>query len=100
MILRAAKKCRHCGENVDPRSRIARARGARQGTGDGASEVGPDAVDWILIFVCPGIAFILGIFALLRGQSKRGGIMVGVSFVWAAIVGVIKAASGPQYSRY
>lgn len=100
LILRIAKKCRHCGEDVDPRSRMAKARSQQRGSDGGAGDIGPDAVDWILCFVCPGIACILGVFALLRGQSKRGGIMIGVSLVWGLIVGVIRSASAPHYSRY
>lgn len=94
-ILSSAKKCKWCGEVLDRRMRMAertRGRIADRAAAGQTRDPGPDAMDWILIFVCPGIACIIGVVALLRGQSRRGGIMLLVSLLWGFVVNLVLAA--------
>ncbi len=57
-------------------------------------------VDWLLCILCGLIGCIVGIVALIQGDSKRGGIMIGVSIAasifWTIIRIVMTQAVAPQ----
>lgn len=57
-------------------------------------------VDWILCIVCSLIGCIVGIVALIQGDSKRGGIMIGVSIgaaiFWNVLAFVAQMALAPK----
>ena len=85
LIAKTAAKCRYCGEVLDP---ALRKRAKKKGSSS-SSEDELTGVDIALCVLCGGIACIVGIVALCRGQTSRGGKMIGISlvmqFVWAGI---------------
>lgn len=54
-------------------------------------------VDWLLCIFCGLIGCIVGIVALIQGDTKRGGIMIGVSIaagvVWNILAAVMNMAN-------
>ncbi len=86
-----AKKCRFCGEFLDGRqprvSPLAARRAARTAKLDELS-----VADWLCCLLCPGIGCIIGLVAIIQGQSRRGGIMMGVSIAWSFFTRLIIAA--------
>lgn len=87
-IAKTAVKCRFCGEILDPSVR----KRQRSKTSSVANDE-LTGVDIALCILCGGIGCIVGIVALIRGQSSRGGKMIGISllagFAWRAIGFVI-----------
>ena len=85
MIAKTAVKCRFCGEALDPAVR----KRQRKKTSSAADDE-LTGVDIALCVLCGGIGCIVGIIALIRGQSSRGGKMIGISFLagfaWRAIM--------------
>ena len=85
LIAKTAAKCRYCGEVLDP---ALRKRAKKKGSST-SSEDELTGVDIALCVLCSGIGCIVGIVALCRGQSSRGGKMIGISlvmqFVWGGI---------------
>ncbi|HEY4260647.1 MAG TPA: hypothetical protein VGM98_10815 [Schlesneria sp.] len=49
-------------------------------------------VDWLLCIFCSLIGCIVGIVALIQGDSRRGGIMIGVSFAAAIFWNILRVA--------
>lgn len=84
MIASNAAKCRFCGEVLDP---ALRKRAKKKSSSSSDDEL--TGVDIALCILCGGIGCIVGIVALCRGQSNRGGKMIGISlvagFAWRAI---------------
>lgn len=85
LIAKTAAKCRYCGEILDPAMR----KRAKKSSSSVSSDDEMSGVDIALCILCSGIGCIVGIVALIRGQSSRGGKMIGLSlmmqFVWGAI---------------
>ncbi len=84
-IAKSAAKCRYCGEVLDPALR----KKAKRKSSSSSSDDELTGVDIALCVLCSGIACIVGIVALCRGQSSRGGKMIGISllmqFIWGGI---------------
>ncbi len=84
-IAKNAAKCRYCGEILDPAMR----KRAKKKSSSSLSDDELTGVDIALCILCAGIGCIVGIVALIRGQSSRGGKMIGLSllasFVWNVI---------------
>ena len=87
-IAKTAVKCRYCGEVLDASVRKRDRKKSRSAVEDELT-----GVDIALCVLCGGIGCIVGIVALIRGQSSRGGKMIGISllagFAWRAIGFVI-----------
>lgn len=85
-IAKGAAKCRYCGEVLDPALRK-KAKKKSSSSSSGDEEL--TGFDIALCVLCGGIACIVGIVHLCRGQSSRGGKMIGISFlagfVWRVI---------------
>ena len=108
-IKKAAIKCRFCGEMLDrkpgfrpglkpgaKKGRFQRPRGAAASSSSGD---GPSVMDWILCILCPGIGCIIGIVALCKGETKRGGLMILTSCIVGALAGAGRAASQRPHFR-
>lgn len=50
------------------------------------------APDWLISFLCPMIGCIVGIVALIQGETKRGGTMIVISIGAAMLQAVIRQA--------
>lgn len=89
MIAQTAAKCRFCGEVLDPAMRKRAKQKSSAGSDDELT-----GVDIAVCVLCGLIGCIIGIFALIRGQSNRGGKMIGISvlawFFWVAINAVLQ----------
>jgi len=68
-IAKTAAKCRFCGEVLDPAMR----KKAKKKSSSSSSDDELTGVDIALCVLCSGIACIVGIVALCRGQTSRGG---------------------------
>lgn len=86
LIAKTAAKCRYCGEVLDP---ALRKRAKKKGGSSSSSEDELTGVDIALCVLCSGIGCIVGIVALCRGQSSRGGKMIGISLLMQLVWGVI-----------
>lgn len=53
--------------------------------GGGGGDEGLSGLDWALILLCPGIAFIIGIIRLCTGKVQSGLTMIIASFIVSAI---------------
>jgi predicted RNA-binding Zn-ribbon protein involved in translation (DUF1610 family) len=86
MILAEAAKCRFCGEILDPalRKREKKSKSS-SGTSDELS-----TGDILLCVLCSGIGCIVGLVALIRGDTSRGGKMLGISLAMQLFWGVVK----------
>lgn len=84
MIAKSAAKCRYCGEVLDPSLRKQTKKASSAAADDELT-----GVDIALCVLCSGIACIIGIVALIRGQTSRGGKMIGISLLMQLIWGAI-----------
>ncbi len=95
MIAQSAAKCRFCGELFDAglRKRSQSKSGSRSGDQDPLT-----GWDIALCVLCSNIGCIIGIVACIRGQTSRGGKMIGIALLINVIVGVISmlAQAGRQ----
>lgn len=88
MIAVGAAKCRFCNAIFDETLRKAKKKKRKSSSGDDDDlSVG----DWIVCILCPGIGCIGGVIYLAMGKSK-GWKVLGVSFLAAMIVGIIRTA--------
>lgn len=87
MILASAAKCRFCGEILDPALR----KREQNRSGSSSSDDVLTTSDIVLCVLCSNIGCILGIFALIRGQSSRGGKMLGLSLLMQVVWGIVVA---------
>ena len=87
LIAKTAAKCRYCGEVLDPALR----KRAKKKGGSSSNEEELTGVDIALCILCSNIGCIIGIVALCRGQSSRGGKMIGIALGFQLILGVIFA---------
>ena len=85
LIAKTAAKCRYCGEVLDPALR----KRAKKSGSSSSSEDELTGVDIALCVLCSGIGCIVGIVALCRGQSSRGGKMIGISLLMQVVWGII-----------
>lgn len=87
MIVATAAKCRFCGEIFDETLKRKKKRRARQDRDyyDGDLSV----ADWLICIFCSGIGCIVGIVAMCRGDSSRGGKMIGISLIFGVIWNII-----------
>jgi hypothetical protein len=85
MIVNTAAKCRFCGEIFDPE--LKRAEEKKNKSPDDDMTTG----DWVLAVLCSGIGCIMGIVFLIQGK-KKGGKMLGVSFLMAIVWNILKIA--------
>ena len=86
MILADAIKCRYCGEIFD--ETLKRAEKKKQvKSEDSDLSVG----EWLVCILCSGIGCIVGIVYMVQGKPK-GAKMLGVSFLFAVLWGVFRAA--------
>ena len=76
-VSRSARSCPFCNE---PIRRSVRRRPGRYRERVSKADKPLSAIDWVLCFLCPGIACIIGIVALIQGETKRGGIMIALGF--------------------
>ena len=98
-IKKVAKKCKHCKSVLD--KRLERSRATQfANEAKGKAETPPSAMDWVLVVLCPGIACIIGIVAMIQGYTKRGSTMVGVSLLWGILSNVIRVALMQGSHRY
>ncbi len=90
MILKGAKKCRYCGTRLGKKATPTyQSRPAySSSSSSGSDDEGMTAVDWLLCFLCPGIACIVGVIRLIQGKPS-GGMMIGMSFVIPTVMGVV-----------
>jgi DNA-directed RNA polymerase subunit RPC12/RpoP len=51
-----------------------------------------DAMDWLLIVLCGGIACIVGIVACIQGDTERGIKMIVYPFAIGIVLGIIRVA--------
>ena len=91
-IKRAAKKCKYCGEFLDKRLKPSRGSASRARAQKGDEM--PNAAEWVLCFLCPGIGCIVAIVYLAQGYTKKGGIMLGVSLIMVTISAFLRMAAG------
>ena len=84
LIAKTAAKCRFCGEVLDP---ALRKRAKKSSSSSSEDEL--TGVDIALCVLCSGIGCIVGIVALCRGQSSRGGKMIGISLLMQVVWGGI-----------
>lgn len=86
LIAAEALKCRFCGEDfTEPAEKKAK-RKSRDRSPTGGELTG---IDWTLCILCSGIGCIVGIVALVNGDSARGGKMIGLSLVFSFMWNVI-----------
>lgn len=87
MILANAAKCRFCDEILDPALRKrAKKKSSSSSGGDGELST----TDVLLCVLCSGIGCIVGIVALIRGDTTRGGKMLGISLAMQVFWGIVK----------
>ncbi len=84
MIVATAAKCRFCGEIFDPELRAVEQK-KKVPAADADMSVG----DWVVAVLCSGIGCIAGIVWMIQGKPK-GGKMLGVSFLFSVIWGVVR----------
>ena len=87
MILANAAKCRFCDEILDPKLRKrAKKKASSSSGGDGELST----TDILLCVLCSGIGCIVGIVALIKGDTSRGGKMLGISLAMQVVLGVVR----------
>lgn len=78
---RATKGRRSSSSSSRPGKR-GRSRGSSQRSAVATQSDGElTAVDWVLVVLCGGIAFIVGIVACINGDATRGGKMIGFAIL-------------------
>ncbi len=86
-ILASAAKCRFCDEILDPTLRKrAKKKASSSSGGDGELST----TDILLCVLCSGIGCIVGIVALIKGDTSRGGKMLGISLAMQVFWGVVR----------
>ena len=86
LIAKTAAKCRYCGEVLDP---ALRKRSKKKSSAAADDEL--TGVDIALCILCSNIGCIIGIVAMLRGQSSRGGKMIAIAIGFQFVLGAIFA---------
>ncbi|MBW3539868.1 MAG: hypothetical protein KY476_06330 [Planctomycetes bacterium] len=87
MIAATAAKCRFCGEVFDPELKRRETKHSRSTTSGELT-----TVDWLLCVLCSGIGCIVGLVAMISGDSERGGKMVGISLVFVFLWAMVRVA--------
>jgi hypothetical protein len=96
--------CSNCGKAVaqavgtcpfcnTPLRRSVRRRPRRYRGSTSKAERMPSVADWVICILCPGIGCIIGIVALIQGETKRGGIMVAVGGGLAVVGTLLRLAA-------
>lgn len=84
MIVAEALKCRFCGEDfTEPAEK--KAKRDRSPTGGELT-----GFDWALCVLCSGIGCIVGIVALVTGDTERGAKMVGIALGFSVLWTVLQ----------
>ena len=84
MIAKTAAKCRYCGEILDPAMR--KRNKSKSGSSSDDELTG---VDIALCLLCSNIGCIVGIVALIRGQTSRGGKMIGIALGFQFLLAIL-----------
>jgi DNA-directed RNA polymerase subunit M/transcription elongation factor TFIIS len=92
MIMRDARKCRHCGEYQDEKVRKAKTKKQKKYSSDYSDDDSLTAGEWVLGILCSGIACILSIIWICQGK-KKGWKLLLLSLIVQVIGALIKAAA-------
>jgi hypothetical protein len=91
MIISSAAKCRYCGEVFDATLKRKEKKSRKKSGGDSDDDT-PTTSDWVITFLCPGIACIGSIVYLIQGKKKgliMLGVSIGMSIFWNIVFTVI-----------
>jgi hypothetical protein len=89
MISATAMKCRFCNTIFDPALKKAEAK--RKAKTSNAGDDDLTGGEWVLCFLCSGIACILGLIWMIQGKPK-GKKMFFVALAVQLVLGAIRAA--------
>jgi predicted nucleic acid-binding Zn ribbon protein len=90
-----ARKCPHCKEILERELVRRRARsGERIERLEEYRQAPANALDMIPSFVLPGIGMILGIIALVQGQTRQGIVMIVIAgilgMIWTVMIELVR----------